>query len=187
MVRPILILMLTLPFVGCAGRVGTQRTDGSYVIDCTDKKACLDRADRTCGEEGYIVIGRHSNKKRYGAPGNEIFIGKDELYIRCNRDRPADAPDPRTGDWSLRREGDGAPAPSEAAPSALPSAAPPARRAVCRPGETQRCVGPGACEGGQACLADGSGFGICDCGDSKPGATRNEPAPQGGSPDAGAH
>jgi hypothetical protein len=39
----------------------------------------------------------------------------------------------------------------------------PARR-VCRPGETQRCVGSGACEGGQACSAEGTGFGPCDCG-----------------------
>ncbi|MGC4064384.1 MAG: hypothetical protein QM784_07020 [Polyangiaceae bacterium] len=186
MVRPILILMLTLPFAGCAGRAGTQRADGSYAIDCTDKKACLDRADRTCGEEGYIVVGRRSNKKRYGAPGNEIFIGKDELYIRCNRDRPADAPDPHTGDWSLRRDGEGSPSPIQSSPSASPSAAPPVLRGVCRPGETQRCVGPAACEGGQACLPDGSGFGICDCGDPKSGAARIEQAPKGDAPDAGA-
>ena len=35
---------------------------------------------------------------------------------------------------------------------------------VCSPGETRQCVGPGACEGGQACEEDGSGFGPCDCG-----------------------
>lgn len=36
----------------------------------------------------------------------------------------------------------------------------------CTPGATQACLGPGACEGAQMCLADGSGFGACDCGDT---------------------
>ena len=35
---------------------------------------------------------------------------------------------------------------------------------VCEPGSTQTCVGPGACEGGQVCKDDGSGYGECDCG-----------------------
>jgi hypothetical protein len=34
---------------------------------------------------------------------------------------------------------------------------------VCIPGETQPCFGPGACAGGQSCLADGSGYGACEC------------------------
>lgn len=36
--------------------------------------------------------------------------------------------------------------------------------ALCSTGETRTCVGPGACQGGQSCLPDGSGFGPCDCG-----------------------
>jgi hypothetical protein len=35
---------------------------------------------------------------------------------------------------------------------------------ACVKGITQACVGPGGCRGGQACLADGSGFSPCDCG-----------------------
>lgn len=35
---------------------------------------------------------------------------------------------------------------------------------VCVPGSTQTCVGPGACDGGQSCAFDGSGWGPCDCG-----------------------
>lgn len=35
---------------------------------------------------------------------------------------------------------------------------------VCVPGKSEACVGPGACQGGQVCKADGSGFGPCDCG-----------------------
>lgn len=35
---------------------------------------------------------------------------------------------------------------------------------ACVPGESQECVGPGACKGGQVCTPDGTGFGPCDCG-----------------------
>lgn len=41
---------------------------------------------------------------------------------------------------------------------------------VCVPGETQHCLGPGACEGAQTCLEQGTGWGICDCGSSSGGA-----------------
>lgn len=36
---------------------------------------------------------------------------------------------------------------------------------ACVPGQTQACVGQGACIGGQACNADGSGWGGCLCAD----------------------
>ncbi|MEM7437268.1 MAG: hypothetical protein AAF436_19105 [Myxococcota bacterium] len=34
---------------------------------------------------------------------------------------------------------------------------------TCEPGETQRCVGAGACEGAQACVPDGTSWGPCQC------------------------
>src|SRR5688572_1108708 len=34
----------------------------------------------------------------------------------------------------------------------------------CSPSETRPCVGPGACNGGQICSADGSRWSACDCG-----------------------
>lgn len=61
-------------------------------------------------------------------------------------------------------------APSTATPTtALPNAAKPAEapKLACVPGSTQTCVGPGACSGGQACLADGSGYAPCDCGSKR--------------------
>jgi hypothetical protein len=36
---------------------------------------------------------------------------------------------------------------------------------LCTPGATQLCNGPGACAGAQVCLADGSGWSACDCGE----------------------
>jgi MYXO-CTERM domain-containing protein len=41
---------------------------------------------------------------------------------------------------------------------------------VCNPGQSIECTGPGACKGGQVCLPDGSGYGVCDCGDAAPPA-----------------
>jgi hypothetical protein len=54
--------------------------------------------------------------------------------------------------------------------TALPASSKPAAGAssACVPGATQACVGPAACNGGQSCLADGSGFGPCDCGNQTP-------------------
>lgn len=37
---------------------------------------------------------------------------------------------------------------------------------VCNEGDTRECLGPGACKGAQACLADGTGFKPCECGSS---------------------
>jgi hypothetical protein len=53
---------------------------------------------------------------------------------------------------------------------ALPASSKPAAGtgAACVPGATQTCIGPAACNGGQSCLADGSGFGPCDCGTQAP-------------------
>lgn len=41
---------------------------------------------------------------------------------------------------------------------------PAAAQKACTPGQSQACVGPGACQGGQVCNADGRGYGPCDCG-----------------------
>jgi hypothetical protein len=61
---------------------------------------------------------------------------------------------------------------------------------ACVPGSTQRCVGTGACEGGQACLADGSGYGPCECaratvGPEASGGDAEAPADAGTSTNAG--
>ena len=53
---------------------------------------------------------------------------------------------------------------------------------LCAPGSTQLCNGPGACEGAQACDADGMGYGPCDCG---AGAGGSGPGGSGGTGVAG--
>ena len=63
---------------------------------------------------------------------------------------------------------------------------------VCVPNETQLCNGPGACQGAQACRADGSGWEPCDCGGGVGGSagatsgTRSGGAPAGGADSGGA-
>lgn len=58
--------------------------------------------------------------------------------------------------------------------------------AVCTPNETRLCYGPGACEGGQACEADGSGWGPCDCGTGTDGGAGADGAGGSGVAEGGA-
>jgi hypothetical protein len=44
----------------------------------------------------------------------------------------------------------------------------------CIPGQTRTCVGPGGCQGAQACLPDGQALSACDCG--------SNPIPEGAGP-----
>ena len=48
--------------------------------------------------------------------------------------------------------------------AAAPRPLVPRAATACIPGVTQACIGPGGCNGGQACVSNGSGFGPCDCG-----------------------
>lgn len=71
------------------------------------------------------------------------------------------------------RRADAAPGPaasasSAPAPVAAAAAASAAPARACIPGATQACLGPGACQGAQACREDGAGFLPCDCGTAGP-------------------
>jgi hypothetical protein len=67
---------------------------------------------------------------------------------------------------------------TSAGPDSAKEAAPPKAEAnaaaVCVPGATQECLGPGACKGAQACRDNGAGYMPCDCGNAAvPPATAN--------------
>jgi hypothetical protein len=179
------MLLVALLLSACSGVQVKQRPDGTYAVECSNRKACLDRAERICEREGYTVVGGKNEKKLYGVPGNEKLIGKEELYIRCAKDRPIDTPDEKAGSWKLKHEdkqsGSLPSASAGSVPASPPATEPPPSAAgkglVCRPGETQRCVGPAACEGGQACQADGRGFGPCDCGKPSDSSTSSTKLP----------
>jgi hypothetical protein len=137
----------------CGPTHAKRLADGSYAIECNTQKVCLDRADRQCGPTGYVIVGGEHSLKVFGVPGNEKQVGKDELRIRCKGPPLSDAAESSSSSSELGRV-DAGTAPKET----------PANQTVCRPGETQKCFGPGACAGGQSCVADGSGFSPCDCG-----------------------
>jgi hypothetical protein len=166
MIRPLVLLAMVV--CACGSVQTKRRVDGSYSIECNSQKVCLERAQKICGEPGYTIVGGRHDQKIYGVPGNQKVVGKDELFVRCNKDKILDAPDPALGSWKLERSDAGVA---------------PVRRVtgtVCRPGETQKCVGPGACTGGQACEADGKRFGPCDCGEATPAARKSsEPSDAG--------
>ena len=156
------LALLAMGVWACASTQTKRRVNGSYAIECNSQKVCLERAQKICGETGYSIVGGRHDQKIYGVPGNQKVVGKDELFIRCNKDKISDAPDPAAGSWKLERPDASSTSPRSKA----------AKNSICRPGETQRCVGVGACVGGQACEADGTRFGPCDCGDSSASARR---------------
>lgn len=150
--------------------------DEIHRISCEDTiGACRDEAERVCGAR-YEVL------ESTGAPVEPVRVSSapgpastgpryqrkkwlGQMVVACGRAGPPP---------SLAAEP--APSPATGAPraAAAPGAAPPAALdRLCVPGATQECLGPGACRGAQACLADGDGYGPCDCGNGSTGAQRS--------------
>lgn len=158
------LLSTLLAVVACASSTKTkQLADGSWKITCkSEYERCVHNAQKVCGDLKPRILSGGNKDQLYGTPGNQVAVTRSELLVICE---DPDAPPPGLYKLPKREE-----------PPPL----------VCAPGVTQRCVGAGACEGGQACLPDGSGFGPCDCGGSGPAAAPivDAGAPEGGSPDA---
>jgi len=145
--------------LGCSHQgVRTQRlSDGSFEFRCDEELwVCLSHVKDFCKGGPYEVLGGSDQPKTYGTDDSRVEGHRSHAVVRCLRAgaelvevsaRPVRAPI----------------AVHTPAKSAKPTLAPAPVRA-CVPGATQPCVGPAACSGGQACLADGSGFGPCDCG-----------------------
>jgi hypothetical protein len=144
-----------LASAACGPTHAKRLADGSYAIECNTQKVCLDRADRQCGPTGYTIVGGEHNQKVFGVNGNEKQVGTDELHIRCKGLPAPDSVESNASSPDVTRIDGG----TVLQPS-------PTNNSVCRPGETQKCFGAGACAGGQSCTPDGAGFGPCDCGPS---------------------
>jgi hypothetical protein len=152
-------------------------SDEIYRITCADSiTPCRDEADEVCG-------GRYEVLESSGAPVEPV--------------RVSSAPGPAsTGPRYQRKKWVGqlvvacghSPAPGAvASPPTLAGGEPatppaPAPDRLCIPGATQECLGPGACRGAQACLADGDGYGPCDCGKTSTSgpSSGSRSAPDGG-------
>jgi len=162
-----------LPFVSLFGVVAchsanapsVRQPDGSWHLECgSSLDTCVTRANDLCGNRGFVVLGGVSRRKLYGAElgQSQVEVREAQLDIAC-ADRRGELPKVLTSNSALTLP----PRPAETAPPAEPAPAAPAKPlTACTPGSTQRCIGPGACAGGQACLADGAGFAPCDCGNT---------------------
>jgi len=126
----------------------------SSVDPCREKAALLCNGAYEVLETAGVPIeparvssapGPRSTGSRYQRPD---WVG--ELIVACGAPRA----EPRTPESAVVAR----PAPA-LAPAPLPDQ-------LCIPGVTQLCLGPAACRGAQACLADGRGYGPCDCGTS---------------------
>lgn len=162
-------LLHALWLCACAAARPIPQGDGSYRLECTAGLAsCANRAAAVCGDQGYYVVEGSEWPKVYGSPdGEQVAVDRSEIVFRCgNREREVVLPSTRP------------PPPPEPTPRARPAKPPspaPKPERLCTPGATQSCVGSGRCSGGQACLPDGSGFGVCDCG--PPAAPEETPEP----------
>jgi len=133
-----------------------------YRISCRSAiEPCREKASALCDGE-YEVLqnagapvepprvssapGPRSTGSRYQRPD---WVG--ELVVACGAHQRAES----ETEPAINAPTTAAPAPIERVPAA---------DQLCVPGVTQLCLGPAACRGAQAYLADGRGWGACDCG-----------------------
>jgi len=145
-----LLSALGLASVACAApRFAVEkRADGAQHLRCKQPLPdCLVEAERLCQGRPYVVLRAvDEHDRRGGGPELNTDVRTSEAVLRC---APAIGWPPGADPMS----------PGPAAPIAV---ATPGR--ACVPGASSPCTGPAGCPGGQACLADGSAFGPCDCG-----------------------
>lgn len=170
-----LVSLVVLGAVGCSANVKTALgPNGSHVITCGNGMAvCVSKADKICGEDGYTILEGVSRNKLLGGESSSYRARSEvgELTVRCGLPEEGEEEDPVV--YKLPERTD--------EPIVVEEATLPAAGSVCTPGATLACVGPGACQGGQVCLESGSGYGPCDCGESrtKPSSERtNAPTTQ---------
>lgn len=144
-----------------AAEVQSQKLkDGSYNVTCElSMDECIRRVQDQCKNQRYRILEGTSETRLRDAPPFEKAYHTSRLHLTCtddaadvllSTDKPAASAKPADGGQK------------------------PAAARSCAKGETRTCVGAGACQGGQACLEDGSGFGVCDCGPT-PGIAATPP------------
>ena len=154
-----LVALGALALVGCAtaSLAVETRPDGTTRLRCRmTLPACLVEAERLCQGRHYIVLRALDEHDHRGSQLNDD-VRTSEAIVRCG---PPMAWPPGVEPMALPAESGAA----AAAPPPLASAPPAGPPRACIPGSPPAGVGPGGCKGGQSCLADGTGFGPCDCG-----------------------
>lgn len=161
-----LSLSLALCLCACgAPEVQSQRLkDGSWQVQCElPMDECIRKSQDKCPNLRYRILEGTSETRLRDAPPFERAYHTSRLRLSCSSDG---------AEALITFGGKPAPVTPEVASPATASKPP-----VCTQGQTRECVGPAACKGGQACLADGSGFSACDCGASVPPTPAPEPLP----------
>ncbi len=168
----------------CSKTNVTRGADGVLRLECArGMKDCVAQAEKYCNvqdnEAGYVVLGGASHKVIMGAKEGQYRTAAEtaELEVRCGNEPLEEDYKEGTSTFELPPRTDEAVVPSD-----LPSQETAPVASLCTKGATQACVGPGACQGGQVCLEDGSGFGPCDCGEDSKAETKeltsgSEPKP----------
>lgn len=146
-------MLIALSPLACGSVKTSNLPGGAYHIRCEKgMKDCIARAEKLC-EGVYTVLTGRSNLQILGGSTSSYRMATSsaELEVICGHETPEEEEKcitlpPRSDE-----------------PSDDPMR--PAPERFCVPGSTQQCVGGGACQGGQTCRPDGSGFGPCDCGE----------------------
>jgi hypothetical protein len=163
LLRPGLLAALALFAAGCAPSFTVDHEAGGAVrLRCRVPLAeCLSNADWVCGHRRYVVLRAVDDHDRPSGGVNE-GVRTSEALLRCGPPSWPPGFEPMSMAPQVCLPADASAAPASRAPAAAPPQPPPAP--ACVRGSTQHCVGPAGCSGGQACLADGSGWSPCDCG-----------------------
>ena len=147
-----------------------RRADGTLRVLCeTSLPECLVRAEDACHGTRYKVLAAVDRHDYRGSPStmSESESRAAEAIIRCGH-----------RGMSLTSDEESKLPPLAGPCTEVPAPAKPAEPpAVCVPGTTQECMGPGACRGAQSCLADRTGFSNCDCGSAPVPASPSPPHP----------
>lgn len=154
------LLAISLLSVACSRTKTARGANGAHLITCdAGMKDCVTQAAKICGDDGYTILAGASSSELLGgsSSSNRQISERGGMEIVCGLVEVAD-----------ENECLELPPRQDEAPAAAPTPAAPAQERHCVPGSTQRCVGAGACDGGQVCAENGSGFGACDCGVPKP-------------------
>ncbi len=174
------LVALALGALGCSATQTARYGRNGWRITCGENmSSCAGRADTVCGDKGYTVVGGGTQSTMLGGTnGYQTKARTSELIVRCGETTAEGgeeaSEEPVETTFKLPPRSDE----PVATPAASPATAP---KQSCLPGETRKCIGPAACEGGHACLADGSGFGPCDCGGTPAAASAAPAAPESSS------
>jgi hypothetical protein len=138
-----LVSVTLLTACGAAEVQSQKLKDGSWQFTCQlSMDECVRRVQDQCKNQRFRILEGTSETRLRDAPPFERAYHTSHLHLTC------------TDDGATVLVSTQAPSGASATPASK----------ICSAGETRACVGPAACKGGQACLADGGAFGPCDCG-----------------------